>query len=135
MKQTWTLLASALRDHELGICRGGLKQACTSASVGGLQRQDMEHVWLVSALPSQDENAALLRGLAARHVPDCPDGQGRLGVRAGLELALQTCLRLAQLAGLLLHKEAISCPHGNLRRALGQSPHKRMMIIGQDNRT
>ena len=56
---------------------------------GGLQRQHVEHVWLVSALPAQDEDAALLGGLAAGHVPDRPDGQGCLSARAGLELALQ----------------------------------------------
>ena len=72
----------------------------------------MEHVWLVSALPSQDENAALLRGLAARHVPDCPDGQGRLGVRAGLELALQTCLSWHSWRGFSCTKK-LSLLHGN----------------------
>ena len=44
----------------------------------------MEHVWLVSALPSQDEDAALLRGFAARHVPDCPNGQAASALGQGL---------------------------------------------------
>lgn len=61
--------------------------------ITGLELQEVQHVWLIRALAAQDQDAARLRALAARHLPDCLDGRGALGPWAGLELALQSCLK------------------------------------------